>query len=244
MGTGQQLRADERRLCAFAWSRGRVAAINHIEQKLDTVQSRPSPRFAPARARSICVAPKTLAAAISPLRLTAVIASLLISPPRRVGGAYPDLWEVAFGHGDVVAGRGHGGAAVLACSEPRGRTGWGAAVLGFSRAQSRRREHEDLTWMASRGLGDGGQRQPGRPASSTSNLSTHALVAPRRLHPVPSPTASCSPAPSTPRPSPFPIPRRFFSILELHVPQMLCPAADKHRSLHIDSQQYCRRRRI
>ncbi|CAD6264530.1 unnamed protein product [Miscanthus lutarioriparius] len=91
--------------------------------------------------------------------------------------------EVAFGHGDVVVGRGHGGAAVLACSEPRGRTGWGAAVLGFSRAQSRRREHEgtaqqqhhilseicslklsflfslsDLNWMASRGLSDGGQR--------------------------------------------------------------------------------------
>jgi hypothetical protein len=38
------------------------------------------------------VAPKTLAATISPLCLVAVIASLLFSPPCCVKGAHPDLW--------------------------------------------------------------------------------------------------------------------------------------------------------
>ena len=79
----------------------------------------------------------------------------------------------------------------------------------------------DLTWMASRGLGGGEQRQPGRPVS----LSIWYLVG------SPDYTVlSCSKSflfmtatrlfRSTWQP-------RFFSVQELHVPQMLYPAADQ-----------------
>ena len=47
---------------------------------------------APTRAQAIWVALKTLAAAISPLRLATDIASLRSSPPCCVGRTHPNLW--------------------------------------------------------------------------------------------------------------------------------------------------------
>ena len=97
----------------------------YLSMNKSVVQSRDSSLdLAFARAQAIWVAPKTLAATISPFLLAVIMASLLSPPSHLVGGARLDLW------GGGVRGTPRWVVAVLEqqCLEPGAGMGQGAAV--------------------------------------------------------------------------------------------------------------------